>query len=139
MEILNWRELNPSTFCSGQPSDTDWQALAAKGIKAVLNLCPPTQQGEPEQSMVEAAGMEYFNIPIAGPADFTDDAVSQFRQLLVEKGDSLLVHCASGNRVGAMFALAAAADGKSADEALQIGLAAGLTGLAPFIEARLGV
>lgn len=137
MDILNWRELTPSTYCSGQPCDTDWKELAGKGVKTVLNLCPPTQAADPEKQLVEAQGMEYHNIPVAGPGDLTDEAVNQFRQLVKEKGQGLLVHCASGNRVGALFALAAHADGKSVEEAMQLGVDAGLTGLAPFVEAKL--
>ena len=41
-----------------------------------------------------------------------------------------MVHCASGNRVGAMLALKAAwIDGASPEEALQLGVDAGLTRL----------
>ena len=48
------------------------------------------------------------------------------------------MHCASGNRVGAFFALKAFKyDGKSADESLKIGKAAGLTSLEGKVKALM--
>jgi rhodanese-related sulfurtransferase len=52
------------------------------------------------------------------------------------KDGKVLLHCASGNRVGAMLALRARwLQGKSADEAMAIGKASGMTGLAADVKA----
>ena len=51
-----------------------------------------------------------------------------------------IVHCASGNRVGALFAIQALyLDGRSAAEALEIGKRAGLTHVGPAIRELLGL
>jgi protein tyrosine phosphatase (PTP) superfamily phosphohydrolase (DUF442 family) len=45
--------------------------------------------------------MEYVNVPV-GPHSLTDATLDRVREVLHEAGDGLvLVHCASGNRVGA--------------------------------------
>ena len=46
----------------------------------------------------------------------------------------MLLHCASGNRVGALLALAAAEDGASDDAALELGRRAGLGSQVPTVE-----
>ena len=47
------------------------------------------------------------------------------------------MHCASGNRVGALMALRASQNGASAEEAMAAGKAAGLTRLEPVVAKRL--
>jgi protein tyrosine phosphatase (PTP) superfamily phosphohydrolase (DUF442 family) len=63
----------------------------------------------------------------------------KFDQLLKDSAkEDVLVHCASGNRVGAMLALRARwIEGKSAEEALAIGKAAGMTGMTDAVKAKL--
>jgi hypothetical protein len=49
-----------------------------------------------------------------------------------------MLHCGSGNRIGALFALMAFhLEGESADRALQVGREAGLTRLEPVVRERL--
>lgn len=136
MDVLNWCDVNDKLCCAGQPQPQDWSAIAASGVQTVVNLRPAAEQPLSEQPDVEAAGMRYVNIPIGSLNDFTEQAISQFRELL-NSDDKLLVHCASGNRVGALYAFTAAAEGKSVEQALELGRSAGLTKLAPMVEARL--
>jgi protein tyrosine phosphatase (PTP) superfamily phosphohydrolase (DUF442 family) len=59
----------------------------------------PRPLDEPET--VASLGMEYMNVPI-GPHSLTDATLDRVREVLREAGDRLvLVHCASGSRVGA--------------------------------------
>jgi len=48
-----------------------------------------------------------------------------------------LLHCGSGNRVGALLALLKSSQGASDEAALEYGISAGLTGLEPVVRARL--
>jgi hypothetical protein len=51
-----------------------------------------------------------------------------------------MVHCASGNRVGALLALRAnRLEGASPEDALELGLDAGLTRLEPAVREALGL
>ena len=87
---------------------------------------------------VRASGLRYSNLPLRGAADLTRENVAAFDALLRDSSRPVLVHCASGNRVGAMAALRAAwVDGKPADEAIAIGRTWGLKGLEGEVRRRL--
>jgi uncharacterized protein (TIGR01244 family) len=124
---------------SAQPAAEAIAALPAAGVRTVIDLRPDAETPDlDEKAVVERSGMVYRSLPIAGAAGLTRANVTAFDRMLTEaKEGKVLVHCASGNRVGALMALRARwVLGKNADEALAIGKAAGLTGLAPEV-ARL--
>lgn len=127
-----------SGLCTGgKPRPEHLEEAARQGVKVVINFCPPAEAADyDEASVVTALGMQYVNIPVAGPQDLTPGNVKRFADALQIPGDEhrVLVHCASGNRAGAMFALKARQiDGASAENALALGRAAGLTMLEPFV------
>jgi len=62
-----------------------------------------------------------------------------FDQLLAKSPRPVLIHCSSGNRVGAMLALRAKLNGASSDQALAFGIAGGLTGSKAAIEQKLAL
>jgi uncharacterized protein (TIGR01244 family) len=117
---------------SAQPSAESLTRLRAAGVTTVIDLRPDAETPDlDEKALVEASGVVYRSLPIAGKSSLTKENVKTFDRLLAEPGDGeVLMHCASGNRVGAMMALRARwVQGKSADEAMAIGKAAGMTGL----------
>ncbi len=131
---------SPTVWVAGQPRLADLEAAAAAGVSVVVNM---RGQGEPtgfadEKATVEAQGMSYVFIPVAGAAGITDANAAQLKAVLKDAGDKkVLLHCASGNRVGALLALIAFADGKSVSEAMAIGTGAGMTGLTPMVKGKL--
>ena len=132
--------LDAHRHASGQPSAEALAQLPAAGITTVIDLRPDQETPElDEQSVAIKAGLKYRALPIAGAADLTRENVLRFDQLLKETAaEDVLIHCASGNRVGAMLALQARwVQGKSAAEALAIGKAAGMTGLAADVQKLL--
>jgi uncharacterized protein (TIGR01244 family) len=136
MNVLNWRVIEDGLFSSGQPCAADWLRLAADGLEVVVNLRPDAEQpGIDERADVERAGLEYHSLPIGSARDLGTENVTAFRNLLVAlRGRPVLVHCGSGNRVGAMFALARGREpGVSVDAALDYGRRAGLSGLEPQV------
>lgn len=106
-------------------------ALREQGVQVVISLLPAEEETFDEQRSVEAAGMRFIRIAVAGTGDLTREKVQAFDQALSEAGQrQTLIHCASGNRVGALMALRAAwIEGKPADQALAEGRASGLTRL----------
>lgn len=127
----------------GQPTQEQIAAAGAAGYKTVINLRPATEPGfEWEPAAVKAAGMSYVSIPVAGTDGLTKENVQQLDAALEEasaKGPVLL-HCASGNRIGAMLALRAAwLEGKDPASALAYGKASGLTHLEPAVKSLLGI
>lgn len=115
---------------AGQPSKDDLVEIAEQGYVAVIDLRMPNEdRGLDETSEVESLGMEYIALPIAA-SDGLTVANANTLAAMIEKYDApVLVHCGSGNRVGALMALQASDDGASADEAIEIGKEFGLTRL----------
>lgn len=123
---------------SGQPDADQVKRLAAAGFEAVIDLRGPDEpRGFDAAAAVEASGMDYVSLPIAGPGDVNADAARTLDDILGRYQGPVLVHCASGNRVGALLALRAHAKGASAEEALAIGRSAGLTRLESTVKDRL--
>jgi uncharacterized protein (TIGR01244 family) len=119
--------VRPDVATAGQPSDEAWADIREAGFKAVLNLRTEQEGSLEERAKVEAAGLEYFNIPI-GSDGIHESQVELFSKIL---GDStkrpLLIHCASSNRVGAMwFIHEVLGEGKDESSALEEARKAGL-------------
>jgi uncharacterized protein (TIGR01244 family) len=124
----------------GQPEATAWQELSRRGVTTVINLRPSTElAGRDEAAEVSAAGMAYHAIPVDGAAGITLDKARALRSLLAQAQGPVLVHCASGNRVGALIALGAADAGTTADQALALGRAAGMAGAEARVRELLGL
>jgi len=117
----------PGLYTAGQPGAEDWPALAAAGVRTVIDLRAPGElQGRDERSEVEAAGLRYVQIPVAGASAIDADKAAQLSALLSGADGAVLVHCASGNRVGGLLAVAMAQSGMRDDEALAFGRSAGM-------------
>lgn len=123
----------------GRISADDLPALREAGIRHVINLAPVAETpGFDEAGAVRAAGMRYDTVPIADAGDLDRDAVVAFDQLLRDADGPTLVHCASGNRVGALAALRAAwLHGADEEAALEEGRRWGLRGLEGEVRKRL--
>ncbi len=130
----------PHRVASGRLQADDVAALQRAGIKRVVDLSADSETPAfDEAAAMRQAGIGYTNLPIRGAGDLTRANVVRFDQLLREAGtQETLVHCASGNRVGAMIALRAAwIDGKSSEAALAEGRRWGMKSLEPAVRERL--
>lgn len=138
-EIANAVRADEGVISAGRLTSKDLPRLKQAGIEHVIDLTPDAETPEfDEASEVRAAGMEYSNLPLRSPADLTPQNVAAFDQLLREAKRPVVVHCASGNRVGAIAALRAAwIEGKSVEEAIAIGKQWGLKGLEPEVRKRI--
>lgn len=115
----------------GQPSRDELAALKAAGVTKVINLRGPEEKvAFDPRAESEALGMEYVSLPISGAGDVTADNARKLHQLLQQEDEPVFLHCASGNRVGALLAIAAhQIEGKPLDESLTLGRSAGLGSL----------
>lgn len=120
---------------AAQPPVGAWKALAEQGVVAVVNLRPDDEQpGRDEQAEVAAAGMAYHHLPVAGAEGLNRADAARLWALVGGAPGKVLVHCASGNRAGALLALGAADSGEmTPEQALAFGRSAGLT--SPKLEA----
>jgi uncharacterized protein (TIGR01244 family) len=136
VELPNRQQPAPHLLTGGQPTGAQLQAAAQAGVRHIINLRPEYEQpGVNEQALVESLGMRYYHLPVAGLGDLTPEAAEQLDRILSDIGEEpALMHCASGNRVGALMALRAHwLQGKPPDAALADGRAAGMTGLEPIV------
>lgn len=126
---------------AGQPSLEQIDALAKQGVRTVIDLrADGEDRGYDEAAELKARGLAYRRLPIAGAQDLTPANAAALKKLLAESGDGVLLHCASGNRVGALLALMAAQEeGATPQQALELGKRAGMKSLAPAVEEKLGV
>ena len=124
---------------TGQP-DQDVLAMAKEaGFTTVIDLRAESEdRGMDEAAAVEELGMQYISLPVAGAADVTFENAASLDRYLAEAGGPVFVHCRSGNRVGALFALRAAAAGASDEDAVAAGKAAGLGSLEKAVREQLG-
>ena len=140
IEIRNAKRAFPGILSGGQPTDAQLKEAKNKGFKTIISLRPISEtQGESEADIVRKLGMNYINIPVQGAAGIT----SQNSQALIKAlSDSsqypVMVHCASGNRVGALFALdAALREKRPVSEAIAIGKQAGMTRLEGIVRSKI--
>jgi len=145
-ESVEWPEIegshNPRAdwLITAQPQPHELVAASQAGARHVVNA---RDTGEftawDESALVESLGMRYHHLPIGGPADLDRDAIERFDRILDDIADQpALLHCASGNRIGALFALRAAwIEGEDTETAIEIGKAHGLTGLAGAVRSKL--
>jgi uncharacterized protein (TIGR01244 family) len=121
----------------GLPSENELREAHAGGLRTVVNLCPAREQKFDEDALVTSLGMRYEHIPVAGAQDLTRENALRLAQILSDpESRPAVVHCASGNRVGALFALKAYfADGCDPQAAIAAGRAAGLKALEPAVAA----
>ena len=130
-----------NVYVGGYVSPEALSAVKAAGITHVIDMLPEHEHGGfDEAAMAADLGLYYAHLPVLGGNDLNRDNAQALDRLLGEIGDTpVLVHCMSGNRVGALFALRAAwVQGKPAAEALLEGRRYGLTKLEPLVIQLLG-
>lgn len=125
---------------SGQPDAGVLDAIKDAGFMTVIDMRGEGEnRGMDEATEVEKRGMRYYSLPIENGVaeDVSYDNARQLDRILAGAEGPVLLHCLSGNRVGAILALRAKLAGASPDEALALGKAAGLTRLEPVVVKRL--
>ena len=123
---------------SAQPSEAQLDELAEQGYVAVIDLRGEGEnRGFDEAAAAAAAGLEYSPLPIANAGAINVENARKLGELLDQFDGPVVIHCGSGNRVGALVALLEADRGASAEEALEAGRAAGLTRSEGLVKKRL--
>lgn len=140
-DINNLRQPKRGFLVGGQPDTKDLDALAKAGVRYVINMRPQAEHpGFDEAAEVAKRGMSYYALPIASADDLTLTKVRTLDAMLRKAGEGgVFLHCASGNRVGAMMALRAGLiHGKDTEDAIATGKAWGMTRLEPAVRRLLG-
>ena len=137
--VANAVSPEPGVVSTGRLAPVDIGRVREAGIRHVIDLTPDAETPDfDEAATVRTAGLAYSNLPLGGPADLTRENVQAFDAMLREAKRPVLVHCASGNRVGAIAALRAAwVEGRSTEDAIAIGKTWGLKGLEGEVRRRI--
>ena len=124
---------------AGQPDAAVLKAFADAGYVAVIDLRGPDEDRgmDNEADVVEDLGLDYVTLPVLGRSAITFEVAARLDETLAAYDGPVLVHCGSGNRVGALLALRKSMQGADDETAISYGKAAGLTSLEPVIRERL--
>ena len=123
---------------AGQPDAQALQVFAESGYAAVIDLRGGNEnRGYDEAAKVAELGMEYVSMPVVGRDGISFENARKLDELLAGYDAPVLVHCGSGNRVGALLALRESLAGADDATALAVGRSAGLTRLEAIVKERL--
>lgn len=124
---------------AGQPNEADLERLSAAGYTTIIDLrLPHEDRGlADERAAVESQGMSYIPLPIDSRTDITFEKATELDRILAEIDGPVMIHCGSGNRVGALMSLRASMNGADDETAVEAGVQTGLTRLEPTVRERL--
>lgn len=105
VKIENFGQMDERFFRGGRPKDNDYQALAALGVKTIIDLTDNSRAEE--EPAVKAAGLRYVNIPMVDKSYPSMDQVNAFLKVVDDPATGkFYVHCAGGrHRTGVMGAV----------------------------------
>ncbi len=140
IDIPNARTPLPNVLSGGQPTPKQLEQARDAGYKTVINLRTANENSIwDEASKAAELGMNYINIPVAGKSGLSIENATALMEAIQKHSDHpIMVHCGSGNRVGALFAIDAKFNkNQTTEEAIATGIKAGLTSLKPAVEEYL--
>jgi len=134
--------LDSKVSVTGQFAPAEMADVAAQGFGTVINNRNDGEQpGQPaseeERLAAESAGLVYHHIPMA-PQALGPEVIEAFHNALTAASGPVLVHCGSGMRSAALWALRQVRyEGQSIDDTLSKTAEAGfnLEGLRPMLQA----
>ena len=124
---------------SGQPDQAAFEVFSESGYVAVIDLRGAEEDRGmvDEQAAITNLGMDYVLLPIENEDAINFENAAKLDELIASYDGPVLVHCGSGNRVGALLALRHSQAGATDAEALEHGSEGGLTRLEDVVKERL--
>jgi len=125
-KIFNYHRHTPSIATSGSLNPGAIKELKTHGFKSVLDLRTSEEGAAEEGEAVRNIGLAYFNLPVG--KSWPDTSTNQrFKQLVEDENNyPILIHCASVNRVGMMWAVYQLEKGSEYSSALLEGRTIGM-------------
>lgn len=124
--VANYNRLRPQLATGGSIDLTEVESLKQKGFRTVVDLRTPEEGTAEEKAAVETAGMRYVNLPVSAGVP-SDALIAELGTILEDSSAApVLLHCASGNRVGAVWAIYRVRKGAPLKTALAEGRSAGM-------------
>jgi len=105
IKIKNFGQMDDRFFRGSRPDNNDYPALAALGVKTIIDLTDNSMSYE--KPAVEAAGLRYVNIPMVDKSYPSMDQVNAFLKVVNDPATGkFYLHCAGGrHRTGVMGAV----------------------------------
>src|SRR5687767_4903661 len=105
VKIKNFGQMDERFFRGARPKERDYPALAALGVKTIIDLTDNSR--EYEQPAVEAAGLRYINIPMVDKSYPSLDRINEFLKDVNDNvNEKSIVPCAVGQlRTGVVGAV----------------------------------
>ena len=126
--MANYVRVRPGVATGGRLAEGAVGQLKALGFRTIVDLRGPGEGVEAEGQAAEAGGLRPVNIPVTVGAP-SDAQVAEFARVIEDAANEpILVHCASGSRVGAMWTLYLAEKGVPVAKAVEEGRAIGMRG-----------
>ena len=127
--IRNFLCVNDQFCTGGQPRLEHLQKLKDEGVKAIINLRPPSEhRAAEEEARAKELGLRYFNIPVVFGEPKGEQATEFLKITDNPANRPAFIHCSSAIRVGAFWMIRRALrDGWSIDKAEEEEKKVGLT------------
>lgn len=124
-----------------QPTPEALRELKDRGYRTVLSTRGEGELDWDEGQGVASLGMAFASIPMNKPVQvITDQQVEQFARLMATGQRPMVLHCSSGNRVAGLWTVwLVEYEGMDPAQALVLGTKAGMSGIRPVVEKRLGI
>jgi protein tyrosine phosphatase (PTP) superfamily phosphohydrolase (DUF442 family) len=102
--IRNFLRINDQFCTGGQPRLEHLQQLKDEGVKAIINLRPPSEhRAAEEEARAKELGFKYFNIPFVF-GEPKDEQATEFLKITDDPANRpAFIHCAGAIRVGAFW------------------------------------
>ncbi len=104
-EVPDAVRLEEKLIAGGKPSARGLGQAAEQGIRTVIDLRDPTEGTAEEKDFADAVGLRYVNIPVTLDS-FSADQAGKLSEVLNDPATGpALLHCATGQRAVALWAL----------------------------------
>src|SRR5947207_12713862 len=127
----NFARLETTVACGGATTPEAVPELKKMGFASIINLRLPSEAGanvEGEAAAAKAAGINFYNIPFSGQSPDPKVADQFLATVTAKNNEPAYIHCAAGNRAGAMWMIKRlVVDKWETEKAFQEATALGLT------------
>jgi uncharacterized protein (TIGR01244 family) len=132
--VTNYAHVQTTVACAGATTPASLTEIKRLGYKSVINLREATEQGadvEGEAAAAKTAGINFVHLPFNARMPEPTLADNFLKAVTDPANVPAFIHCASGNRAAAMWALKRIqVDGWDADRAFAEATELGLTNAA---------
>jgi protein tyrosine/serine phosphatase len=106
-DIPSFYQVDDVLWRGGQPNQEGFKKLKSLEIKTVISLRGQNNELIWEKRLVEALGMNFYNLPMSIYTQPSQEMVLKFLEIVLNKENQpVFLHCESGrDRTGAMIAL----------------------------------